>query len=200
MWQWTVREAPSARREAYRFAVSAPDGTSWPPPEMPDWHLAVASASADWCAWVEGDKTELPGLVAEEWAVEYEHSATPLDELATGRAWRVCQALITLHARSQLIGGTVGGMRMAMFEETITHPGSGRVANATLSDYLVAVSADVPDIDVVSAGEPDPSNPIGAKGIGEVGLVGVAAAIANGVYHATGRRIRSLPITISQLL
>jgi CO/xanthine dehydrogenase Mo-binding subunit len=58
----------------------------------------------------------------------------------------------------------------------------------------------VPDIDVAFAGEPDPSNPIGAKGIGELGLVGVAAAIANGVYHATGRRIRSLPITISQLL
>ncbi len=58
----------------------------------------------------------------------------------------------------------------------------------------------MPDIDVVLAGEPDPGNPIGTKGIGEVGLVGVAAAIANGVYHATGRRIRSLPITISQLL
>jgi xanthine dehydrogenase YagR molybdenum-binding subunit len=103
-------------------------------------------------------------------------------------------------ARSQLIGGTLGGMGMAMFEETATDPGSGRVANATLSDYLVAVNADVPDIDVTFVGEPDPSNPIGAKGIGEVGLVGVAAAIANGVYHATGRRIRSLPITISELL
>jgi xanthine dehydrogenase YagR molybdenum-binding subunit len=103
-------------------------------------------------------------------------------------------------ARSQLIGGTIGGMGMAMFEETITDPGSGRVANATLADYLVAVNADVPDIDIAFVGAPDPSNPIGAKGIGEVGLVGVAAAIANGVYHATGRRIRSLPITISQLL
>jgi len=103
-------------------------------------------------------------------------------------------------ARSQLIGGTVGGIGMAMFEETVTDPGTGRVANATLSDYLVAVNADVPDIDVAFVGEPDPSNPIGAKGIGEVGLVGVAAAIANAVYHATGRRIRSLPITISQLL
>jgi CO/xanthine dehydrogenase Mo-binding subunit len=103
-------------------------------------------------------------------------------------------------ARSQLIGGTIGGIAMATFEETITDPGSGRVANATLSDYLLAVNADVPDIDVSFVGEPDPANPIGAKGIGEVGLVAVAAAIANGVYHATGRRIRSLPITISQLL
>jgi len=103
-------------------------------------------------------------------------------------------------ARSQLIGGTVGGIGMAMFEETIADPGSGRVANATLGDYLVAVNADVPDIDIAFVGEPDPNNPIGTKGIGEAGLAGVAAAIANGVYHATGRRIRSLPITLDQLL
>jgi hypothetical protein len=86
------------RSEAYRFAVSPPDDTSWPPPEMPDWYLAIAGASAGWCAWVEGDKTELPALIAEEWAVVSEHSATSLDEVATGRAWRICQALITLHA------------------------------------------------------------------------------------------------------
>jgi xanthine dehydrogenase YagR molybdenum-binding subunit len=103
-------------------------------------------------------------------------------------------------ARSQLIGGTVGGIGMATIEETVTDPGSGRVANATLSDYLVAVNADVPDIDVCFVGGPDPDNPIGAKGIGELGMMGVAAAIANAVYHATGRRIRSLPITISQPL
>ena len=103
-------------------------------------------------------------------------------------------------ARSQLIGGTVGGIGMATLEETVTDSDSGRVANATLSDYLVAVNADVPDIDVFFVGEPDPSNPIGVKGIGEVGIMGVPAAIANAVYHATGRRIRSLPITTSQLL
>src|SRR5215471_12564445 len=87
-----------ARSEAYRFAVSPPEGTSWPPPEMADWSQAIADASVGWCAWVDGDRTELPGLVAEEWAAVCEHSATSLDELATGRAWRICQALITLHA------------------------------------------------------------------------------------------------------
>src|SRR5262249_37509937 len=86
------------RSEAYRFAVSPPDGASWPPSQMPDWYLAIADASAGWCAWVEGDATKLPGLVAEEWAVVCERSATMLDELATGRAWRICQALLTLHA------------------------------------------------------------------------------------------------------
>src|SRR6516164_3586329 len=86
------------RSEAYRFTVSPPEGASWPPLEMPDWHLAIADASAAWCAWVELDGTGLPGLVAEEWAVVRERSATTLDELATGRAWRICQALFTLHA------------------------------------------------------------------------------------------------------
>src|SRR5262245_21226502 len=86
------------RSEAYRFAVSPPDGATWPPPEMPDWDSAIADASAGWCAWVEGDGTKLPGLVLDEWAVVSEGSATTLDELATGRAWRLCRALITLHA------------------------------------------------------------------------------------------------------
>src|SRR5262245_42436999 len=86
------------RSEAYRFAVSPPEGASWPPSEVPDWYLAIADASAGWCAWVEGDGTKLPGLVAEEWAVVGEGSATTLDDLATGRAGRICQALLTLHA------------------------------------------------------------------------------------------------------
>jgi CO/xanthine dehydrogenase Mo-binding subunit len=103
-------------------------------------------------------------------------------------------------ARSQIVGGTVGGIGQALLEQTISDPGTGRIANATLADYLVPVNADVPDMEVVFVGEPDPLTPIGTKGVGEIGLPGTAAAIANGVYHATGRRIRSLPITIDQLL
>jgi xanthine dehydrogenase YagR molybdenum-binding subunit len=103
-------------------------------------------------------------------------------------------------ARSQIIGGTVGGIGQAIFEETISDADTGRIANATLGDYLVPVNADVPEIDVVFVGAPDPLTPIGTKGVGEIGLPGTAAAIANAVYHATGRRLRSLPITIDQLL
>ncbi|WP_431931179.1 xanthine dehydrogenase family protein molybdopterin-binding subunit [Nonomuraea jabiensis] len=103
-------------------------------------------------------------------------------------------------ATSQIIGGTVGGIGMAMFEDLITDPGSGRIANATFGDYLIPVNADVPDMQVVFVGRPDRFNPIGVKGVGEIGLVGMGAAIANAVHHATGRRIRSLPITIDQLL
>jgi xanthine dehydrogenase YagR molybdenum-binding subunit len=103
-------------------------------------------------------------------------------------------------ARSQIIGGTVQGIGTAMFEEVLSDPGSGRIANATFGDYLIPVNGDVPDMDVVFVGAPDPANPLGAKGVGEVGLVGIPAAIANAVYHATGRRLRSLPITIDRLL
>jgi CO/xanthine dehydrogenase Mo-binding subunit len=103
-------------------------------------------------------------------------------------------------ARSQIIGGTVMGIGMAMFEDTVHDADTGRIANATFADYLIPVNADIPDLDVVFVGEPDGFNASGVKGVGEVGVVGVAAAIANAVHHATGRRIRSLPITIDQLL
>jgi CO/xanthine dehydrogenase Mo-binding subunit len=103
-------------------------------------------------------------------------------------------------ARSQILGGTVGGIGMALLEETATDPGTGRIANATLADYLVAVNADVPDMDALFVGQPDRFNPIGVKGIGEPGLVGIAPAIANAVFHATGKRVRSLPITLDKLI
>jgi CO/xanthine dehydrogenase Mo-binding subunit len=103
-------------------------------------------------------------------------------------------------ARSQIIGATVMGIGMTLLEETVFDPATGRIANATFGDYLVPVHADVPDLDVVFVGSPDAFSPIGIKGLGEVGILGVSAAIANAVHHATGRRIRSLPITIDQLL
>jgi xanthine dehydrogenase YagR molybdenum-binding subunit len=103
-------------------------------------------------------------------------------------------------ATSQITGGTVGGIGMALLEETVTDHGTGRITNANFGDYLVPVNADIPDLDVLFVGEPDRFNPIGVKGVGEIGLVGMAAAIANGVFHATGKRIRSLPITVDQIL
>ena len=103
-------------------------------------------------------------------------------------------------ARSQIIGGVVMGIGMATLEQTIFDSATGRIANATLGDYLIPVNADVPDIDVIFVGEPDSFSPVGIKGLGEIGVVGMAAAVANAVYHATGRRFRSLPITLDQLL
>ena len=103
-------------------------------------------------------------------------------------------------ARSQIIGATVMGIGMTLLEETVIDSATGRIANATFGDYLIPVNADVPVLDVVFVGKPDELSPVGSKGLGEIGTVGVSAAIANAVYHATGRRIRSLPITIDKLL
>jgi xanthine dehydrogenase YagR molybdenum-binding subunit len=103
-------------------------------------------------------------------------------------------------ARSQMIGGAVMGIGMTMLEQTVFDPQTGRIANATFGDYLIPANADVADLDVVFVGTPDTVRPIGIKGIGEIAIVGVSAAIANAVHHATGRRIRSLPITVEQLL
>jgi xanthine dehydrogenase YagR molybdenum-binding subunit len=103
-------------------------------------------------------------------------------------------------ATSQIIAGTVGGISQAMFEETATDEVTGRIANATFGDYLIPVNADVPDMEVLFVGGPDRATAVGTKGVGEVGLVGMAAAIGNAVYHATGRRLRSLLITINQLM
>jgi xanthine dehydrogenase YagR molybdenum-binding subunit len=104
-------------------------------------------------------------------------------------------------ARSQFIGGVVWGIGMALTERTVMDPRLGRFVTRDLADYHVPVNADVPDIDVSWINEVDPRvNPVGVKGIGELGLTGAAAAIANAIYHATGKRIRDLPITVDKLL
>ncbi|MDB5099728.1 MAG: aldehyde oxidase and xanthine dehydrogenase, molybdopterin binding [Cyanobacteria bacterium RYN_339] len=104
-------------------------------------------------------------------------------------------------ARSQLLGGMAMGIGMALLEEVMRDVRQGRVVNASLGDYLVPVNADVPDIDVILVPEEDPYvNPLGIKGLGEVGIVGAGAAIANAVFHATGKRVREFPIMLEHLL
>lgn len=102
---------------------------------------------------------------------------------------------------SQLMGGVIWGLGMGLMEKTEIDGRTGRALNANLADYHVPVNADVGLIDVSVVEEHDPYiNALGAKGIGEIGIVGVAAALANAVYHATGKRIRSLPITPDKLV
>jgi xanthine dehydrogenase YagR molybdenum-binding subunit len=104
-------------------------------------------------------------------------------------------------ARSQFIGGIVFGIGHGLLEEITYDPGRGHPVHADLASYLIPVHADVPEIDVSWIGEPDFNfNPMGCRGVGEIGITGVAAAIANAVYHATGRRVRDLPITPDKLL
>jgi len=102
---------------------------------------------------------------------------------------------------SQLMGGMVWGLGMALLEKTEMDPRTGRAVNANLADYHVPTNADIHAIDIIVVDENDPHiNSLGAKGIGEIGAVGVAAAIGNAVFHATGKRIRDLPITLDQLI
>ncbi|HEX2634177.1 MAG TPA: xanthine dehydrogenase family protein molybdopterin-binding subunit [Bradyrhizobium sp.] len=129
------------------------------------------------------------------------------EQLGVIRVTRVVSAvaagriLNTKTAHSQIMGGVVWGIGMALHEETVYDDRFGRIMNANIAEYHVPVNADVYDINVIFVDEPDEIvNPMGIKGLGEIGIVGVAAAIANAAYHATGKRVRDLPITLDKLL
>ncbi|MDA9502935.1 xanthine dehydrogenase family protein molybdopterin-binding subunit [Bradyrhizobium sp. CCBAU 11357] len=129
------------------------------------------------------------------------------EELGVIRVTRVVSAvaagriLNTKTGRSQIMGGVVWGIGMALHEETVMDHRFGRIMNANIAEYHIPVNADVHDIDVIFVDEPDDRiNRLGIKGLGEIGTVGVPAAIANAVYHATGKRIRRFPITLDKLL
>jgi xanthine dehydrogenase YagR molybdenum-binding subunit len=100
-----------------------------------------------------------------------------------------------------LVGGIVFGIGMALMEESVIDTASGRVVNANVADYLMPVNADIPDIQTIVVNSSDTvTTPMGIKGIGELPTVGVAAAIANAIHHATGVRVRQLPIRLDMLL
>ena len=113
-----------------------------------------------------------------------------------------CGRVINLKTgRSQILGGIVMGIGMALEEETVYDPATGLPATRNLADYHVPVHADIHPIEVSFVGGPDYAfNPMGARGMGEIGITGAAAAVANAVYHATGKRVRDLPITIDKLI
>ena len=128
------------------------------------------------------------------------------EELGVIRVTRVVSAvaagriLNTKTASSQILGGVVWGIGMALHEETLVDHDLGRIMNANFGEYHVPVNADVHDIQVIFVDEPDATiNRLGIKGVGEIGIVGTAAAVANAVYHATGKRVRDLPITLDKL-
>jgi xanthine dehydrogenase YagR molybdenum-binding subunit len=103
-------------------------------------------------------------------------------------------------ATSQFKGGMIMGLGMALTEETLLDERNGRIMSTSLAEYHVPVHLDVPEIEVLWTDIPDPRAPLGARGIGEIGITGVAAAIANAVFNATGRRIRDLPLTLDKVL
>jgi xanthine dehydrogenase YagR molybdenum-binding subunit len=129
------------------------------------------------------------------------------EQLGVIRVTRIVSAIAagrilnTKTGRSQIMGGVVWGIGMALHEETVMDHRFGRIMNANIAEYHIPVNADVHDIDVIFVDEPDDLiNKLGVKGIGEIGIVGVPAAIANAVYHASGKRIRRFPITVDKVL
>ncbi|MNL26519.1 Membrane-bound aldehyde dehydrogenase [pyrroloquinoline-quinone] precursor [compost metagenome] len=104
-------------------------------------------------------------------------------------------------AKNQIEGAVVMGIGMGLFEKSEYDERNGKPINNNLADYVMAVHADCPDIDVTFLDYPDKAvNELGARGVGEIGLAGMASALANAVYHATGVRIRELPIKIEDLI
>ena len=160
---------------------------------------------------IEEEETAEPNPETMKHYSQYTHSAVFVEvrvdeQLGVIRVTRLVDAVAAgkiinpKTARSQIIGGAVFGIGMALHEEAMTDHRLGRVMNHNLAEYHVPSNADIPDIDVIFVDEhDDKANPLGVKGLGEIGIVGTAAAIANAVYHATGKRIRSLPITIDKL-
>ena len=168
----------------------------------------LASAGLD---RIEEEETAEPDPEIKKAYSQYTHSAVfaevRVDEqLGVVRVVRLVDAVAAgkivnpKTARSQIIGGAVFGIGMALHEEALTDHALGRVMNRNLGEYHLPANADVPEIEVIFVDEQDDKiNPLGVKGLGEIGIVGTAAAIANAVYHATGKRIRSLPITLDKL-
>jgi xanthine dehydrogenase YagR molybdenum-binding subunit len=106
-----------------------------------------------------------------------------------------------LLARSQIVGGLLFGFSTALMEGTVPDEKTGRILNANLAEYHVAVHADTPELDIDFINQPDPHMPdLGARGIGEIGIVGAPAAVANAIFNATGKRVRDLPITPDKLI
>jgi xanthine dehydrogenase YagR molybdenum-binding subunit len=170
----------------------------------------IAAAAKD--GTIEHEGSEKPSLIKNYGYARFTHSAVFAEvkvdeELGIVRATRLVNAVAAgrilnpLTARSQVMGGTAWGLSMALHEETLTDHRYGRHMNHNLAEHHVPVNADMPEVDVIFVEEHDEIvNDLGIKGLGEIGVSGTAGAIANAVFHATGWRIRNLPITPDKVL
>lgn len=161
---------------------------------------------------IEAETSASPSLVSNMRYARYTHSAVfaevRVDEdLGQIRVTRVVNAVAAGRilnpktAASQVMGGVVWGISKALHEESMLDHRIGRFMNHNFAEYHIPVNADIHDIDVIFVEEHDEEvNPLGVKGVGEIGIVGTAAAVANAIFHATGKRVYELPITIDKLL
>lgn len=179
----------------------------------PDTAVALASLlQAAGREQVEEKYLMLPNLLKQKKYIRAVHSAVFVEvrvdeDLGTVRVTRVVSAVAAGRilnprtARSQVAGGIVWGISQALHEESLVDHRLGRIMNHNFAEYHIAANADVHELDVIFVDEDDRIvSRIGAKGVGEIGIVGVAAAISNAIYHATGRRVRSTPITPEKVM
>jgi xanthine dehydrogenase YagR molybdenum-binding subunit len=158
---------------------------------------ATASASGE----VDEEKHSFHSFGAQFCEVRYDEDLARLRVTRFTGVFDCGRILNPKTARSQMMGGIIMGLGMALMEETQRDPRSGAIVSNNLADYHVPVNADVPPIDIAFVEHPDLTfNALGVRGVGEIGITGVAAAVANAVYHASGRRIRDLPILPERLL
>ena len=163
-------------------------------------------------ATLDEEVTAKPKMLEQSGYARYSHHAMFVEveveeDISMVRVTRVVSAIAggrilnPKTARSQILGGIVWGISMALHEETLSDHALGRFMNHNLAEYHIPVNKDIPEIDVIFVAENDTIvNPLGAKGLGEIGLVGTAAAVANAIFHATGKRVRHLPVTLDKLL
>lgn len=162
--------------------------------------------------FLEAEAKTMPNILKVKQYSFYTHSAVfaevRVDEqLGKVRVTRMVSAVAAGRilnpqtARSQIMGGVVWGISMALEEDTFMDHRLGRFMNHNLAEYHIPVNADIPEIDVLFVQEPDEHvNPLGVKGVGEIGIIGTPAAIVNAIFHATGKRMRELPVTLDKLL
>jgi xanthine dehydrogenase YagR molybdenum-binding subunit len=185
---WLFSKTDSGRRDAMAAVVSRNGGQP-----------VSAEAEAN-----QGDEKKRYGMQAFGAVFVEVHVDPDLGTIRVPRivgAYGVGTVINRKTTHSQLMGGIVWGLGMGLMEKTEMDWRVGRAVNANLADYHVPVNADIGNIDITMVDEHDPYiNELGAKGVGEIGITGVAAAIANAVYHATGKRIRDLPITPDKLI
>ncbi|MBB3444489.1 xanthine dehydrogenase family protein molybdopterin-binding subunit [Rhizobium sp. BK379] len=176
------------------------EGNTFAPGATEDMKNAADRSFAQLKGAVEG------GVSAHSWCAQFVEVRVD-EDFGTIRVKRMVSAFCCGRifnpklAESQWISGMVMGLGQTLLEEGFVDQRDGRTVNANFADYAVPVNADVPDIQVISVGIPDmQATALGGKGVGEIGVVGVAPAIGNAVFHATGKRIRSLPITLEKLI